>query len=322
MNKKEQEALVEHFRRTMELVGAGPGSDNYYRGVLDNAPYLVEIGGTENPVYIFKFRTLEEVEEKDTWVDGLGEEFGGLDLLVNIEGGYLFLFVYKALQMEPEMIVRVARRCVADHARLFPAGPGFCYRCRTAGAGGELAQLGHSVSLICPACLETLGSQIQEEGAKLNPFVPRRLVYLPAALTVSALFWYLLWWGFDSALSAGGGDVQLPMKLTCIGALVVGLGVGWPVGKLLQSSGIGKKVPLWLVAGLTCVLTALLGETLYAIHLGVQMGGVPLSALPFLVILMNTGANGFYLMIKASFVIGIAVSIYSLMKPKPVEVVL
>ena len=318
MSTKPSAALTAHFKKAMQLMEAERGDYGYYRGILECAPFLAEIDCEQTvAVYAFKFRTQDRVQLDSYWADRLADmEFAVLEVTSSIEAGYVYLNIANPRKVEPAAIVRLARKCVTDHARLFPSDEGTCYRCREQG-NGRLVQTGATISTLCGKCHEKTAGDAASRLKTHNPVRPVHLIFLPAALAISAIAWFGLWMMFDSALGASDQEVKLPVKITLFIAVLLGLVVGWPVGKLLQNSGIAYLIPKWLVTSISCLLTALLGEATYAGYLINQMEDpVTLLAVPFLMIGMIVSSSWFYVLIKICFVFGVGISISNLISGK------
>lgn len=256
--------IDEQFFAIAAALGAEAGDEEYYRGLLGNAPFLFKIMSVEPPGYLLKFRMMEPRTEPSDWHEKLGAEYAGAGIRCEIEGDYVYLWIDDASQLSADAIAALATACVRDHARYFPPSASYCYDCQEIGAG-TLVQSSNMIGLSCEACLARRLREKVAEDQRVNPSGITQSVLLPLALVVSAVGWGVFWHAYDFMYEmANARFLHLLALVVALAMVVVGGALGWPVGSLLHRSGLSRRVSPRLLATIVTLFMVAAGELSYA----------------------------------------------------------
>ncbi|GAA5484390.1 hypothetical protein [Haloferula sargassicola] len=311
------EALESQFTAVASALNAEVGSANYYRGQVEGAPFLLKLISSDPPAYLIKLRMTEPHNLRSSWPGTLSEDYADANIDCEIEGDYIFLWIRDASSLDAADVVALVRSCVEHHGSYFPESIGHCFDCGTSGTA-SIVQSSASITSICEECLSRRSAAQKSEEVRLNESTSSLAILLPAAIALSAFGWALFWSLYDAAFAATNSDrVWAPQIVIIAVVLGVGFGLGWPVGKLLHRSGLVKRFsPGWLAASAS-FLALVLGELLFATYTvhrvtGAFDFGLALSN----VVLIASGDNIMYALLKLGFAITFAAAIFHIAKPK------
>lgn len=314
-----EKVAATHLQELVSALGATEGTQGRYQGMVENVPFMLQVITAEPPTYIFRFRMMEPRTEFSQWQEEVKQMLPNLDVTCKMEGNYLWLWVHKATELSAEQIRLLAVKCVRDHAAVLPQNAGYCYQCGNTTGETTLVQAGDDIAALCPGCIEKRAeTQAQLEHA-LRRFSWKRAALVPAALAVGGLGWGAFWVGFEKVTEMAGGEIRLPQFVVLLLVVAVAYGTTWPVGKLLQSSGLVIRVPrMILMVGVT-LATVLAGEFLFCSYLLFEAFHI---FNPMLTVLTYTsvlgGADASYYVLKALFTGGVGWAIFQMTAPKQV----
>ena len=190
-----------------------------------------------------------------------------------------------------------------------------CHYCSST-APAQLVFNGKTVGQICAACQDEQTRTLAEE----RRFDPRSLLPLVAAgactVVAVALLWALVWIGVDALFRAGGGTLQLPVKLSTLVALLLGAGAASPSQVFRRVAHRGY----WLagLCGLACALgDGVLGEGILKVERVWQAGAAWPTLGEWIPAIWNqaTSAEGLFLFLRIACLLGLLGTAFFLARP-------
>lgn len=309
--------MDEHFLALAAAVGAEPGDNGYYRGIVGRAPFLLKKTESDPAGYFFKFRrkNLMEFAAESVgavWHEQLPADHAAAEIRCDLEEDYVFLWIDRPLELPADALSALAPACVRDHAGLFPEEEGQCMSCHQSGSA-SLVQANSSIATICPECLEQKRQSNAADNAKLNTSDGHFAAMIPVSLLAGGIAWALFWGLYDAAFRVAKSDmIHVPLMLMVLVA-ACGLAIGWPIGTVLHRAGASKRSaspsPLGLAVFLTVVIAGL-GELMYAAYTAYRMlGGIDFNLVRDLTLPFLFGDNPVYAGTKVGFALMVGTGI-------------
>lgn len=305
------------FLGVASALGAKPGEEEYHRGLLRNAPFLLKLMSHTPPEYMVKVRMTEPRNLPSDWHDKLPEEYASAKIRCELDGDYLYLWIDDAGQLTEDAIAALVLSCVEAHSQYFPRSEGYCFGCRRTGSV-ILVQSSSSVATWCERCLVQKHEELHAESQRLNAFNAPLAVFLPLGLFASAVGWAVFWSVYDWVFRNANADhAWVPEIIVMLVVLAVGFGLGWPVGWLLHRSGAAQRLSPVALSVCMAALIVLLGELMHAGYVvfaatGTLDPGTILQVTPPLAL----GGNAVYTAYKLVFGLILGCVIYEVAKPE------
>jgi len=256
----------------LDTISAQPGYDSYFRALVNQTPLLFKLISSEPLGYLFRIRMASFHNSSTTWHETLPEEYRQAEIKLEIEDDYAFLWIKNASSLRANQIVALLQRCINDHPDLFPQ-QSFCFDCRSTDSVAQV-QFGATTSLLCHNCLNRKKQATSLEYQRLNWSNSVLLLVFPLAIILSSLVWALFWILYQAVFDLAGTDhIMVPEIVAIAIVALVGIGVGWPVGKLLLRSGLVNLWPPILLTVLFTAVTLGLGELLLVSYYIYQITG-------------------------------------------------
>lgn len=266
MTEKEIKA---HFTAVILTLGATQAQDPYFKGTIGHAPFLLKLTSAEPLNYLIKIRTNQPLDMESDWASTLDAPYADAEITTEIENGYIHLWIRKAEALTAQDIHTLLHHCAAHFADLLPISPGYCHTCQDY-TSATPTHGATTIGNICEPCLDQHAKAQAEADAALNTSNPKLIPLALAAPIIGGLLWALFWFTYNWSFDALGIN-RLPRIILI---LIVGLGsygIGWPIGLLYHKSGLTKRINSILLATITCLIAAALGEFLTIIHFAYQI---------------------------------------------------
>jgi hypothetical protein len=312
------------FDALVAATGAERGDEEYYRGVVEKAPFLLKQMSANPPEYMLKFRMTEPHKLPSDWHDRLTHHYQGAGISCELDGDYLYLWINNATNLSGAAIASLAARCVRDHAPYFPQAERYCYDCRETGFA-SLVQSSCDIVSLCDSCLARRQRDMLVESQRANASHTLLAIFLPLALILSAVGWALFWTGYDAIFQgSNAGPIIVPhivMVLIGVAVLVPAGAMGWAVGWLLHRSGASRLLPpRWLAVG-AAVPIVVLGELLYVAYVVFRVTGMfHLPTILRITFTLALNTDPFYAAYKLVFAVALGFTIHEVAKPRDVKV--
>lgn len=310
--------IEQQFHAIAAALGAERGDDEYYRGIIERAPFLFKMMSAEPPGYMLKFRMIERCKQESDWHARLGAEYAGAGIRCELDGEYLYLWIDDATSLTADSIAALARTYVRDHAAHFPTAEAYCYHCKEVGSAA-LVQSSSMIVTACDGCLALKLRAKLAESQHVNPSHVTRVVLLPLAMLVSAAGWAVFWHAYNAAFELANSEfLYVPGFLVVVTILIVGGGLGWPIGWLLHQSGLVKWLSPVVLATAATIVVVVGGELLYAAYAVVRATGILDPLLTLRIAPRLAFGNSWYAACKLLVAFGLGAIIRDVARPKAV----
>lgn len=261
-SEEEVAAFVQAFMAELRLQPCGPNSAF---GDIKGHPVTMTVLSGDPFALLFAFRIVQPESGQFEPPVLIRELMAEGDAKVSIEDGLAWLSLYRLNGVSREMVQGVVET-FADGltAAQLALPPG----CATAGCE-RVAQPVHiegRTSRLCPACLERLFAEREQEERELNRMSLKHVFGLPLVVLLAASGWGTFWLVVDLVLLWLKVQVIVLDKFTIMLFLAIlgvfGFSLGVPLGKFLWRSGLVNVFPTFIsIAAL--LMVAVVGEYFY-----------------------------------------------------------